>query len=65
MAIDTEPECYDEVKCKNNENCGTVIAKYLYRGEQCLDVRLNDEHVCYLTKAKNWSVIRTEAESNE
>ena len=58
MAIDTEPECYDEVKCKNNENCGTVIAKYDYNGEQHLDVRLNDEHVCYMTKAKNWGVTR-------
>ena len=62
MAIDTEPECYDEVKCKNNENCGTVIAKYEYNGEQHLDVRLNDEHVCYLTKAKNWAVTRLAAD---
>ena len=62
MAIDTEPECYDEVKCKNNENGGTVIAKYEYKGEQHLDVRLNDEHVCYLTKAKNWAVTRLAAD---
>lgn len=63
--IDREPEYQDEVKCKNNDNAGTVIAKYMHNGEQHLDVRLSDEHVCYLTKAKNWSVVRTEAESYE
>ena len=56
--IDREPEYQDEVKCKNNENTGVVIAKYEYQGKQCLDVRLSDEHVCYMTKAENLAVVR-------
>ena len=58
MMIDKEPEYQDEVKCKNNDNTGVVIAKYMHAGESYLDVRLSDEHVCYLTKTKNWAVVR-------
>jgi len=47
------PDFQDEVKNKNNEATGTVIAIYVKNGITYLDVRDND-HIYYETPASNW-----------
>lgn len=58
-----EPEYQDRVKCKNNEYSGIVIAKYMFEGISYLDIRIDDDTICYQTKTKNWKTLETEVES--
>lgn len=55
------PDFQDEVKNKNNEVTGTVIAIYVKDEITYLDVRDND-HIYYETPASNWETVVTCAE---
>jgi hypothetical protein len=53
-----EPELQDEVKHRNNDMSGIVIAKYLMNNKQHLDVRRADEKIQYGSPVENWEVVR-------
>lgn len=53
------PAYQDEVKHKNGEAVGTVIAVFKTDKSNMLDVRLSDERILYSTPAENWMVTRT------
>ena len=57
---DKEPELRDEVKNKNNDTTGIVIAKYPnFTGTgNLLDVRSSDDRIYYGTPAKLWEIIK-------
>lgn len=53
-----EPEFQDEVRHNKTEFFGTVIAKYMEKGIQYLDVRDTSNRIWYHTPAQNWSIVR-------
>ena len=62
---DLEPELRDEVKSRIvPDMAGTVIAKYPceHLEGNFLDIRLFNERIYYKTPAKNWEVIKINAE---
>ena len=62
---DLEPELRDEVKSKIvPDMAGIVIAKYSceHLEGNFLDIRLFNERIYYKTPAKNWEVIKINAE---
>ena len=50
------PGYQDEVKNKNNEFSGVVIAVYEISGIKYFDVRV-DERIFYETRAENWVLV--------
>lgn len=68
MAVDIrdrEPMYQDEVRSKNNDTAGVVIAKYVMPtgpnvGKTCLDVRSTEDRIYYGTLMENWVVTSTE-----
>jgi hypothetical protein len=57
---DLEPELRDEVKNKNNDAAGVVIAKYPSEipGVTLLDVRDFNDKIYYATSVTNWEVVK-------
>ena len=53
-----EPNFQDEVKHKNNDAFGTVIAKYPIDNKQYIDVRLCYNRIYYKSPAENWLVVK-------
>jgi len=58
---DRDPQMGDRVKNKHNEYAGTVIAKFTQSIQPTqmrarLDVRMDDDHICYNTAAYYWEV---------
>jgi len=59
---DRAPRMGDRVKNKHNEYTGMVIAVFTQNIQPTqmqarLDVRIDDEHVCYDTAAYYWEVV--------
>lgn len=63
------PEYQDEVKHKQQDAIGVVIAKYpkfLKDGARWfLDIRLSDNSILYVTPAENWETVHTAEERGQ
>ena len=62
---DLTPELRDEVKHKEQTDySGVVIAKYTFNSAVLLDVRVEENLICYASPIANWEVTKLNDEAD-